>query len=58
MAKKDKKERFAIALPPSQVKAIDELASEQETSRAKLYMEGGQMVLDKYGKAVEKKGDE
>jgi hypothetical protein len=58
MSKKETKERYALALLPSQVKAIDELAKEQETSRAQLYSEGGQLLLDKYGKTVEHKKDE
>lgn len=46
--KKEKKERYAHALPPSQVKKMDKLAEKLDTSRAKLYVEGGELVLKHY----------
>lgn len=52
--KTEKKERYAHAFPPSQIKKMDKLAEKLDTSRAKLYVEGGELVLEKYGV----KGDE
>lgn len=48
--KKESKKRFATLLKPSQVEKIDKLAAELNTSRAELYNEGGELVLDKYTK--------
>lgn len=46
--KKESKKRFATLLKPSQVEKIDKLAVELNTSRAALYDEAGELVLEKY----------
>ena len=46
--KTEKKERYAHAFPPSQIKKMDKLVEKLDTSRAKLYDEGGELVLPHY----------